>query len=222
MAAPGAAPHAGASLTPAPPAPCAAPHDKQEYWTLVFSRAQPDQLDNPKRAEYGDDWAATMEAYPILKTQLPKVFKVSVPASQLEHRVQPCCAVHRRCSAAIVGSAGRASATFPERGGAHCQRLLRLLSSSKLTPPLALHAQDLHSHMRYEGNKLKNQDINLPYTRVCIPVSVYRCCSASVGPCLRCSGSRVGNSRHRRFKPFTPRCPVVAERPRHQGRPEED
>ena len=39
----------------------------KKCWTTVFARAQPDQENNPKKAEYGADWKAALKAYPELK-----------------------------------------------------------------------------------------------------------------------------------------------------------
>lgn len=49
------------------------PHDLQENWILAFARAQKDLANNPSKAKYGDDWPATIAAYPFLQTQLKVV-----------------------------------------------------------------------------------------------------------------------------------------------------
>lgn len=51
----------------------AAPLDYQENWILAFARAQKDLENNPKKAEFGDDWQATIKAYPFLQYQLDRV-----------------------------------------------------------------------------------------------------------------------------------------------------
>ena len=81
-----------------------APGDKPEYWTLVFSRSQKDLPNNPAKAQYHDNWAATVQAYPWLGQEAKKV------------------------------------------------------------------VADIKSNMAYEKLKWSNIDMNLPYTRICIPV----------------------------------------------------
>lgn len=49
------------------------PLDYQENWILAFARAQKDLENNPKKAQFGDDWQATIKAYPFLQYQLDRV-----------------------------------------------------------------------------------------------------------------------------------------------------
>ena len=48
----------------------AAPADNQTDWILAFSRAEPNQPNNPSEAVYGDNWPATISGLPLLKRQV--------------------------------------------------------------------------------------------------------------------------------------------------------
>lgn len=45
----------------------------EDNWILVYSNAQPDQMDNPSLALYGDDWEATKAAYPLVAKRALRV-----------------------------------------------------------------------------------------------------------------------------------------------------
>lgn len=45
----------------------------EDNWVLIYSNAQPDQLDNPAYAKYGDDWNQVKAAYPLIAKRALRV-----------------------------------------------------------------------------------------------------------------------------------------------------